>query len=100
MIEIASHPSETFVTARYDRQLLHAATSVLSKSKYTPLQRLNCSVSDGVVEVSGTVPSFYLKALAQAALMQLERVETVRNLVAVSDESPALVAKSCGQAGG
>ena len=100
MINIARQPSVSLAPARYDRQLLNAAVSALSGSKHTALHRLDCSVTDGVVEVTGTVPSFYLKQLAQAALMRLERVQSVRNLVAVSDEPRALVADSCEQGPG
>ncbi len=36
----------------------------------------------------GTVPSFYLKQLAQAAMMPLRGVGAVQNLVAVSASRP------------
>lgn len=83
------------IVTRYDRQIYNAAVATLAGSKYTPLRRLNCSVSEGVVEISGTVSSFYLKQLAQAAVMQLDQVGSVRNLVEVSGESPMLVATHC-----
>ncbi len=100
MIDIARHPTEPLVVARYDRELHRAAVAALSNSKYTALGRLSCSVSNAVIEVSGTVSSFYQKQLAQAALMRLEHVESVRNLVEVSEESPVLVATSCEQGAG
>jgi osmotically-inducible protein OsmY len=49
---------------------------------------LNCSVLDGHVEISGTVPSFYMKQMAQVAVMQLEGADGVQNLIEVRDQSP------------
>ncbi len=77
-----------------DRQIYAAATAALAASKYIPLRQLNCNVVDGVVEISGTVSSFYLKQLAQAAMLQLNG-GGVRNLVQVIGESIALVARDC-----
>ncbi len=95
MIVVARQPTELLVITRYDRSIYNAAVSALAGSKYASLRRLNCSVCEGVVEISGTVSSFYLKQLAQAAVMQLEEVCRVRNLVQVSGESPVVVATSC-----
>ncbi len=78
-----------------DRQLHAAATAALTSSQYGALRKLDCQVADGVVEISGTVPSFYLKQLAQAAVMHLYPEAQVRNLVEVSDESSVIVATSC-----
>ena len=95
MIVISRQPTEDLATARYDREIHQAATTALADSKYLPLRRLNCTVTGGVVEISGTVSSFYLKQLAQAAVLHLHKVENVRNLVQVSGESPVLVARTC-----
>jgi hypothetical protein len=40
-------------------------------------------VADGVVTISGFVPSFFLKQLAQEAVLCLPQVRQVRNLVVV-----------------
>ena len=77
------------IVTHFDREIHHAATARLSGSNYSPLRRLNCSVFEGVVEISGTVSSFYLKQLAQAAVMQLDKVNGVRNLVKVAGEAVA-----------
>jgi hypothetical protein len=95
MIVVARQPVEGLVATRYDRKTYHAAVAALATSKYTALRQLHCSVRGGVVEISGTVPSFYLKQLAQAAVMQLNDVDRVCNLVEVCGESSALVATSC-----
>ena len=99
MIVISRQPTEDLAIARYDREIHQAASSALADSKYLPLRRLSCTVSDGVVEISGTVSSYYLKQLAQAAVLHLHKVENVRNLVQVSGESPVLVAKTCAASG-
>ncbi len=69
----------------FDRLLHAAATEVLANSKYTPIRQLTCQVAQGVVELAGTVPSFYLKQLAQAALLQLEPSCQIHNRVVVAD---------------
>lgn len=98
MIVDARQPTDGLVVTRYDRQIYNAARAALSLSKYASLRGLRCSVIEGVVEISGTVSSFYLKQLAQAAVMQLDEVRRVRNLVEVCGESPVLVAMHCGMA--
>ena len=96
MIVVARQPTDGLVVTRYDRQICNAARAALSVSKYASLRRLNCAVAEGVVEISGTVSSFYLKQLAQAAVMRLDEVGSVRNLVEVCGESPVRVATHCG----
>jgi len=59
------------------------------------LRSLNCSVHEGVVEISGTVSTFYLKQLAQTAMMQLNPSGHVRNLVEVNGETSVIVATNC-----
>lgn len=87
MIVVARQPAERFAATRYERQLRNAAVAALMASKYAPLRGLRCSVSEGVVEISGTVSTYYLKQLAQVAVMELEGVKSVRNLVDVCGES-------------
>ncbi len=80
-----------------DRQTEAAVMSVLASSQYASLRRLDCRVSNGVVEITGIVSSYFLKQLAQAAVMQLHQANSVRNLVEVDGEPSILVAKSCAQ---
>lgn len=95
MIVVARQPTERFAPTRYDRQLREAVLAAISNSKYASLKQLECKVNGGVVEITGTVSSFYLKQVAQAAIMQLDGVQSVKNLVTVSDESTVFVAKGC-----
>lgn len=72
-----------------DHQIHAAVSAAFAASQYFPLRQLNCRVADGVVEIWGTVSSFYLKQLAQAAVLQI-KAAGVRNLVQVSGASIAL----------
>jgi hypothetical protein len=59
-------------------------TSVLRSSGYRALWNLYCDVSeDGVVTITGTLPSYHLKQMAQTAILRLAQVREVRNLVEV-----------------
>lgn len=95
MIAIASQSSECDLGNPCDRQMHAAAATALAASKYGPLRKLDCRVSAGVVEITGSVPSFYLKQLAQAAVLQLYPSSVIRNLVRVSAEPSIFVARSC-----
>ncbi len=95
MIASASESLEYEFVATYDRKVHAAASAALAASKYVALRRLCCRVREGVVEISGTVGSFYLKQLAQAAVLQLNPATTVLNLVEVNGESSVLIATGC-----
>lgn len=69
-------------TEQADLQRL--VTTMLLQSGYEPLGRVQCRVENGVVELSGCVPTFYLKQLSQAIVLRIDRVKEVRNLVEVS----------------
>ncbi|MEX0679168.1 MAG: hypothetical protein WD063_18985 [Pirellulales bacterium] len=88
MIASARHSRQLEFVSDRDRQMHAAAREVLSKSNYGALRLLDCRVSGGVVEIAGTVSSFYLKQLAQEAMLRLDPPGRVRNLVEVNDETP------------
>lgn len=94
MIAFAERPVQSELVVESDGSL-HAAADALATSKYGPLRKLNCRVFEGVVEITGSVPTFYLKQLAQAAVLQLYPCREVRNLVQVSGESSVFVSRSC-----
>ncbi len=71
----------------HDRQLQAAAMAALAASKYTAVRGLSCRVAEGVIEIVGRVPSFYLKQLAQAALLPISPTGQLNNLVEVSEEA-------------
>lgn len=98
MIALADRPMDCELIDESDGSL-RAAASALASSKYGPLRKLNCRVFDGVVEITGSVPTFYLKQLAQAAVLQLYPCGEIRNLVQVSGESSVFVSRSCDESG-
>lgn len=77
-------------TAGPDDRLRAAALGLLRRSGYSPLARLNCEVRDGRAVLSGVVPSFYPKQLAQALLLRLGEPQGVKNLLEVLPGGPAL----------
>ena len=60
-----------------------AVKTALANSGYYAVALLNCDFNDGVVVLSGAVPSYYLKQVAQEALMHLDVVREVDNRVEV-----------------
>jgi osmotically-inducible protein OsmY len=62
-----------------DDGLLTAVRAALRSSGYRPLWDLRCQVSDGVVTLSGVVPSYHLKQLAQTVVLRLHQVRGLRN---------------------
>jgi hypothetical protein len=68
-----------------DDRLCIAALKLLQSSGYTPLRRLQCEVTDAVVIVHGTLPSFYLKQMTQSIIQHLEGIQGVMNLVEVQE---------------
>jgi osmotically-inducible protein OsmY len=69
---------------RLDRSIRDNVNRVLRESGYAPLLGIRCEVLDGVVELTGDVPSFYVKQLAQTAVLQLEQVRGIDNRLRVS----------------
>jgi hypothetical protein len=87
MVTTAPHARQLKFGSDHDRRMQAAAAEALSGSRYMALRHLNCHVFGGVVEISGTVSSFYLKQLAQTAMLRVQPSVAVRNLVEVRDKS-------------
>jgi osmotically-inducible protein OsmY len=68
----------------HDRAIRESVNQVLQQSGYASLRCIQCDVSDGVVELTGNVPSFYVKQLAQTAVLRLEQIRGVKNLLRVA----------------
>jgi len=66
-----------------DDLLLLAATCVLRSSSYGRVRTLRCEVAAGVVTLSGAVPCYFLKQVAQEVVLRLDHVREVKNLVEV-----------------
>jgi osmotically-inducible protein OsmY len=67
-----------------DGSIRENANRVLRETGYAPLRCITCEVSNGVVELSGSVPSFYVKQLAQAVVLRLEQIRGVENRLHVA----------------
>lgn len=62
----------------------------LRESAYHDLRFVSCHFRDGVVTLSGRVPTYYLKQVAQTVVGKLEQVDKVVNNLDVSgDMSPS-----------
>ena len=57
----------------------------LQSSGYRELQSVSCEYSLGVLTLSGRIPSFYLKQVAQTLIQDL--VDEIRNRLEVSAET-------------
>jgi osmotically-inducible protein OsmY len=68
----------------HDRLIRDKVNRALEESGYAPLRRIHCEVSDGVVELTGRVPSFYVKQLAQTAVLRLDQIRGVKNRLRVA----------------
>jgi osmotically-inducible protein OsmY len=68
----------------HDRSIREAVNRVLRETGYVPFRKIQCDVSDGVVELTGNVPSFYVKQLAQTAVLRVEQIRGVKNLLHVA----------------
>jgi osmotically-inducible protein OsmY len=66
-----------------DTSICEQTISLLNDSGHRSLGRLDCRVHQGVIELSGKVPSFYLKQLAQAVALRVETARGVQNRVRV-----------------
>ncbi|HEX4145473.1 MAG TPA: hypothetical protein VHY91_18350 [Pirellulales bacterium] len=64
--------------------VLERAHAYLHRSPYLPLRTLSCGLDQGVLTVGGCVPTFYLKQLAVAELMQRLCICEINDLIEVT----------------
>ena len=60
-----------------------AARERLQHSCYPQLRQVTCHFHEGALILHGQLPSYYLKQLAQEAVMELGGVEEIINRIAV-----------------
>lgn len=65
------------------RRTVHSARSRLRGSGYPELRRLRCSFHEGVLTISGSVSSYYMKQVAHALLKDIVRVEIYSDQIKV-----------------
>jgi len=61
-----------------------AALTRLRSSPHRVLQSLTCVFSSGQLHLKGTVPSYYMKQMAQETIRSVEGVEQIVNRVIVT----------------
>jgi hypothetical protein len=61
-----------------------AAEAIFQASPYLAIRFLNCQFHQGVLTITGVLPSFYLKQIAQKAVSGIDGVERIEDLVQVS----------------
>jgi hypothetical protein len=65
------------------REIAETARATLRRSAYFELRDLSCDFSGGVLTLTGRVPSYHLKQLAQTAVAELPGVVEIDNHVVV-----------------
>ena len=61
-----------------------AAEDALRNAGYAPVAELHCEVIDDLLLLTGELPSYYLKQIAQEAILRTGAASQVRNLVSVA----------------
>ena len=62
-----------------DRHLGQRIALALQAAGYVPLRKVDVIARDGCIILKGTVPTYYLKQLAQSAAMSVSRVHAIDN---------------------
>ena len=60
-----------------------AVRSALQESSYQAVRKVSCEIHRGVVTLHGTVPSFFLKQIAQHIAGKLRTISTIDNRLEV-----------------
>jgi hypothetical protein len=68
---------------RVNQSPADAAQRIFRESPYHSIRDLQCSFRDGVLVIAGRVSSYHLKQLAQIAVLHLDGVRRINNLVEV-----------------
>ena len=66
-----------------DAELCRNVERALAASGYMPLRAVEVRVREGLVQLRGHVPTYYLKQMAQTAVMQRLGVEMLQNDIEV-----------------
>jgi|GEM_PF-810054 len=76
---------EGVVRANGDERLQREASESLRTSGYAMLTSISCRVVDGILTLRGSVPTFYLKQIAQHYASRTTGVKEIQNQVSVVD---------------
>lgn len=77
---------------QFDRNqsIARAAKRALEQSAYRSLQGIDCEYSEGQLILRGTVPSYYMKQVAQSLLKPISSIQRVDNRLLVASEPPRM----------
>ena len=60
----------------------------LNECPYTSLRSVRCRFHEGVLTLTGIVPSFFIKQFAQECIRKSDRIEQIENRLIVLETSP------------
>jgi osmotically-inducible protein OsmY len=72
-------PCSRWVSETGEDSLRETVVQGLRRSGYSPLSNIKIEVADGVVDVIGVVPSFFLKQMAQTIILRIGQAKGIRN---------------------
>ena len=92
---MAIHPEPTVALDRPNpfaalfQEIAEIAQAALRRSSYFELRDVSCDFSGGVLTLRGRVPSYHLKQLAQATVVEVPGVLEINNHVEVVTPRPS-----------
>ncbi|TWU26273.1 hypothetical protein Pla52o_01260 [Novipirellula galeiformis] len=75
--EIPTHPNDAPCTSA--RDVTRIATERFRTCPYSAIRQVQCRFHEGVLVLSGQVPSFYMKQVAQELIRNLQPIEQISN---------------------
>lgn len=72
-------------TPARDVRIESSVKSELHSSGYRSLREIDCHVHEDMVILSGIVPSFYMKQIAQTVVMKIDGVNGIENRLRVEN---------------
>jgi len=82
-------PEPTAISRRHEKETIEArATRRLCRSPYRSVRLVTCDFHEGMLTLRGRVSSYYLKQIAQTAVLGIEGVEEINNHLEVRSPFP------------
>ena len=80
----SANPLPPHGTCAAGHYVAESAQQRLRDCPYTQLRRVQCRFHEGVLVLSGELPTFYLKQIAQTLVHGLDQVDVIDNRIRVS----------------
>jgi osmotically-inducible protein OsmY len=80
-------PAEARPTGFRPADVTERAESELRRNAYFALKNIACEYREGVLTLTGCLPTYYLKQVAQEAISRIDGVERVENRIEVVSPS-------------